>query len=177
MAHQGRVSVTKLDNGYALDEGIVIYRSSYEYKAIQIISRLYKAGRIASWTYETDVFQYIYTIDGKVHKYYMDFTITMTSGVIVYVEVKPYHETVAPKKGKNQSSEGYQRQVETYVKNQDKWNAVEDWIETENTKAKKVLYRFAIWSERELNIGKVKGGSIGAKRKNAAKKMKKRSKI
>jgi len=171
---QGKTIVTRKEHGYALTEGLVIYRSSYELATIRILSQLYKAKRIESWTYETDVFEYVYDIDGKSHRYYMDFTLIMKSGKKIFIEVKPHSETIPPRRGKNINT--YKRASETFIKNTNKWDAVKAFVETENRKAGKEVYGFVIWSEDILGINKkknIKHTSKYYQRKNSSKKAKK----
>ena len=148
---QGYVTVTKKENGYFQDSATIPYRSSYELKAIRYLTMLFKAGRIKEWQYETTIFRYNFPLDGKDHRYFMDFTVTLDSGDVVFIEVKPFSETIPPKKPRSQKeTRSYQESVQTWIRNQSKWQAVEKWCMNESTDRKR--YRFVKWTEKELKI-------------------------
>lgn len=148
---QGRVRVTKKDNGYYKDEGVIPYRSSYELKAIKYVTMLYKAGRIKEWQYEESIFEYYFPLDNKNHRYFMDFTVTLIDGTVVFIEVKPFSEVIPPKKPRSgKETNSYQQSVVTWVKNQSKWQAVEKWCKENSSEQRR--YKFTKWTEKELNI-------------------------
>jgi len=147
---QGYIKVTKKEHGYFQDKEIIPYRSSLELKAIKILTQLYKAGRIKSWKYEKDVFEYIFSLDNKKHRYFMDFSVELNDGTIVYIEVKSEGETKPPKKPKKGVTPAYQEAIKTWVKNQDKWRTVRDYCLNESKKGKKK--KFVIWTENELGM-------------------------
>jgi hypothetical protein len=135
--------------GYTKKDTIRIM-SSYEWKAVNFLVQLYKAGRIKSWVSEATIFEYTYVIDGKQHKYFMDFTCEMIDGSTIFIEVKPSAERQPPRKPKKGDSEAYRNAIQTYIKNQNKWEAVEQYCLRESTEFKK--YKFVIWDEYTLKI-------------------------
>lgn len=129
--------------------------SSYEFKAIRMLQQLYQLKRIDGWANEESIFKYIYSLDNKEHRYMMDFTITK-GDYIIFVEVKPISQVLPPKKPKEfkgeKSVNSYRNAVATFVKNQDKWLAVREWCNEQNSKIGFEKYKFIIWTENELSI-------------------------
>ena len=143
--------------GYGGKEEIIRTLSSYESRAIEKLQLLYNSGKVKRWSSEESIFQYSTPWDNKPHKYYMDFTITMKDGTVVFVEVKPSSECkppFKPKKSTIKSNENYQNQVKTWVVNQSKWNAVKEFCRIENQKAGKIAYKFVLWDEKILGISR-----------------------
>ena len=156
--------MSKFKQGTLLTEDILGYngrktkielRSSYEFKAISMFIQLYKIKRIEGFSSEESVFEYIYSLDQKKHRYFMDFTIE-TKNNIFFVEIKPKSQTFPPKKPSNFKNEKqkrrYDNEMSTYIKNMDKWNSVKNWCEKNNTKIGREKYIFKIFTEKELSI-------------------------
>ena len=149
---QGKVTISP-DMGYNGKNKLIRYMSSWELKAFQWCVRLYKAERIKGWQSEETQFEYLYNIDNKTHRYYMDLTIE-TQDKIIFVEIKPHTEHSAPPRPPKNGriTESYQRQVQTWMKYQCKWQAVREWVENENSKLGVEKYKFDIWDEYTLDI-------------------------
>lgn len=142
------------ESGYIGQESTIRIMSSYEMKAVRIIKTLFKAGRIKGWTSEETVIQYELPTDGSIHKYYVDFTLLMTDGSYLHIEVKPSSECfppVQPRKTSPKSIENYKNQVQTFIKNQAKWEATEKWCLNES-KRSGIQHRFIKWTEVELHL-------------------------
>ena len=143
--------------GYKGKKKIIELLSSWEFKAVNYLEQLYKLKRIDGWSSEESVFEYLHSLDNKMHKYYMDFTL-LKGDKVVFVEVKPFKETIVPKKPKefktDKQQRSYQKQVQTYIKNQDKWVAVKEWCKIQNELLGVNKYKFVIWTENELSIKK-----------------------
>lgn len=147
---QGKYKVDE-SIGYKEGTGVITYRSSYELKAFDRMRWLYYSNKIKSWSSESSVFTYDNPIKQKESRYFMDLTIEKLNGDVIFVEIKPFHETVPPKvPRKGASAESYKRAVQTFMINSSKWNAVKEWCEEHSTENKK--YSFAIWTERTLKI-------------------------
>lgn len=102
-----------------------------------------KSSEIKLWSSEEVVIPYLYEVDRKYHRYFMDFKVTWKDGTITLVEVKPNKETKPPtgnKRTKRYISEGY-----SFVKNQNKWSAANEY-------AKDRGWKFEIWTEVELRL-------------------------
>lgn len=148
---QGLLNITA-DMGYNGQKNQIRYMSSWELKAFQICIKLFKAGRIKGWQSEETQFQYIYSIDQKEHKYYMDLTLT-TADKTIFVEIKPHSEHAQPPRPpKGKITESYQKQALTWIKNQCKWDTVRNWVDTENDVSGIDKYKFVIWDEYTLGI-------------------------
>lgn len=112
---------------------IIVFRSKLEYKFALIFDN---SPMIQEWQYECTMIPYVFSIDKKVHSYIMDFTIKMTDGTTMLVEVKPksklYKETQYDQDDKLD-----------YIKNQDKWSAAKKYCEQRK-------FKFRIMTEKDL---------------------------
>ena len=101
---------------------------------------------IVAWGSETCVIPYTYSVDGKTHRYFVDFfveAIEITGNKQKYlIEIKPYAETQPPVQ-KQRKGKRYVEEVCTYVKNKDKWSAATEYC-------KKNGLKFTILTEKEL---------------------------
>jgi len=149
--------LTEKYSGYKGKKQVIELLSSWEIKAVNYLEQLYKLKRIDGWSSEESVFEYRYSLDNKVHRYYMDFTL-LKNDKVIFVEVKPKAETIPPKRPKEFKTDKQQRyyhsKVQTYIKNQDKWNAVDEWCNTQNESLGYVKYKFVKWTEETLSIKK-----------------------
>lgn len=85
-----------------------------------------KSPNIVKWSYEPTCIKYYDKVQGKVRRYFIDFSATIKVGNIYkrfWLEVKPYEETVPPK---NKSSKNQQ----TYITNQCKWESAKQIAES-----------------------------------------------
>jgi len=138
MAYSGRYKV-KNRSKYSGDPDNVIYRSLWERNAFKWCDN---SSFIKKWCSEEVVIPYLYEVDKKYHRYYMDLKITYEDGRTILVEIKPDKETKPPKyngrKTKRYISEGM-----TYVKNQNKWKAAHDYARDRG-------WEFQVWTEMHL---------------------------
>jgi hypothetical protein len=107
----------------------IIYRSLWERKFMVFCD---KNANVIEWGSEEVVIPYRSPIDGRVHRYYVDFYIkvrTKSNEIKKYlIEVKPKNQTVPPPPAKKQTKL-YKDKVLTFIKNQAKWEAANDWCE------------------------------------------------
>lgn len=137
MAYKGRYTV-KNKTKYKGDPSNIIYRSLWERNAFRWCDN---NKSVKWWNSEEVVIPYLYEVDKRYHRYFMDLAIHFDTGKTVLVEIKPAKQTKPPtgsKRTKRYITEGY-----TYVKNQNKWEAASKY-------AKDNGYHFEIWTEREL---------------------------
>jgi hypothetical protein len=127
----------------------IVYRSSWEQRVFYFIDI---HPNILEWASESIIIPYLYQIDNKMHRYYIDvnFIINDKHGdqKRYIIEVKPYDQTIPPKPPKNKNSKAmmrYNTAMLTFQKNQDKWMAARAW-------AKKNGYIFDIWTEFTLGL-------------------------
>lgn len=104
---------------------------------------------VIKWCSECVVIPYFYSVDQKVHRYYVDAyaEIKTNDGIKKFlIEVKPYKSTIPPQKPKNRSkkrTDRYLYEQKTYIQNIDKWKATEDFC-------KKKGLEFKIITEKDL---------------------------
>jgi hypothetical protein len=103
-----------------------------------------KNSNIINWSSEETIIPYRCPTDNLIHRYFVDFKITINTGKTYLVEVKPKYQTIAPvypgKRTKRYLTESY-----AYMKNQAKWEAA-------NIYAKDRGWEFKIITEHELGI-------------------------
>ena len=106
---------------------------------------------VLSWSSESVVIPYLKPTDGKVHKYFVDNTITLkdTQGNIhkYLIEIKPAKYLQPPKPSKRKKPQTLMMEAKTYAVNIAKWKYAKEWAEKKG-------YKFIILTEKELGIGK-----------------------
>ena len=137
MAYSGKYKV-KNPKKYKGDHTQVIYRSLWEKNCMMFFD---SSSDVRSWSSEEVVIPYMFDIDKRVHRYFMDFKVTWKDGSTSLIEVKPNKETMPPKG--NKRTKRYITEATTYVKNMNKWEAA-------NNYCKDRKWRFEIWTEIEL---------------------------
>ena len=130
---------------YKGDPTKVIYRSSWERKFMDYCDL---KDSIVEWSSESTVVNYLYEVDGKSHRYFIDFRITVREKEdrlqTYLVEIKPAKKTKPPKKPKRQTKSYLYESME-YVKNQNKWVAAKKYAEERG-------WKFIVLTENELGI-------------------------
>lgn len=137
MTYQGRYRPKNPDK-YEGDPTTIIYRSGWE-KSVCLW--LDGNDQVKSWSSEEIVIPYLYEVDKRYHRYFMDFKVTWATNKVSLIEVKPHKETLPPignKRTKRYITEGY-----TFVKNQNKWSAATEYCKDRG-------WLFEIWTENEL---------------------------
>jgi hypothetical protein len=126
---------------YKGDPTNIIMRSSWE---TMFANWCDKNSNIVNWSSEETIIPYRCPTDNLIHRYFVDFKITINTGKTYLVEVKPKYQTIAPvypgKRTKRYLTESY-----AYMKNQAKWEAA-------NIYAKDRGWEFKIITEHELGI-------------------------
>lgn len=149
------IMLTETLIGYKGKKQKIEVLSSYEFKAIRMLQQLYSLKRIDGWANEESIFKYIDSVQDKERRYFMDFTITK-GDYVIFVEVKPAIKLIYPKKPKQfkgqKSINNYRNLVVEFLLNQDKWKAVREWCNEQNSKIGFEKYKFVIWTENELSI-------------------------
>ena len=137
MAYSGKYRVSK-PKKYKGDPTKVVYRSLWELGAFKWCDN---NSDVVSWSSEETVIPYYWDVDKRYHRYFMDLKITFRNGKTILVEIKPDKETKPPKRP--DKSKRYIGEAMTFVKNQNKWKAAENY-------AKDNGYEFQIWTEKTL---------------------------
>lgn len=146
MSYKGKFLPLNPDK-YAGNYGNIVYRSSWELKAMKYFDM---NPSIISWSSEELFIPYISPIDARSHRYFPDFLIKVKKrdGLfeIYLIEVKPEAQTKQPQK-KSRKTSRYLRESATYAVNQAKWRAADIFCQKNN-------WKFVILTERELGIKK-----------------------
>tara|TARA_R110000744_G_scaffold161661_10_gene278215 strand:- start:3503 stop:3988 length:486 start_codon:yes stop_codon:yes gene_type:complete len=139
MAYSGKYTV-KNPNKYDGNSTKVVYRSLWEKYCFMWCD---SQSTVKKWSSEEVVIPYLYEVDKRYHRYFMDLKITYTNGRTMLVEIKPDKETRPPKftgrKTKRYINEGL-----TYVKNMNKWAAAQNFAADRG-------WGFEIWTEDTLH--------------------------
>ena len=98
--------------------------------------------QVIRWSSEETVIPYKCKTDNRVHRYFVDVKIKLETGETYLIEIKPKKETIAPKKPARQTKK-YVNEVMTYVKNQSKWEAAEEYCMQRG-------WKFVVWTEDTL---------------------------
>jgi hypothetical protein len=126
----------------------IIYRSSWE-RIFMIMCDTNES--VISWSSEPIAIPYVSPIDGKTHRYFVDFYYKFSDpdGTIknFLVEIKPKNQTLFEMKnpGSFKTMERYRQHLETYVTNRAKWEAAELY-------AKSIGFEFKVWTEENLGL-------------------------
>lgn len=130
---------------YEGDPTKIIMRSSWETRFALWCD---KNPSVIKWLSEETVIPYRCPTDGKLHRYFVDFKIKIKKkdGTIktYLVEVKPLAQT-APPIYPGKRTRRYLTESLTFMKNQAKWEAAEQYCKDRN-------YEFIIITERELGL-------------------------
>lgn len=139
--HQGKFKVKNV-NKYLGDHTQVYYRSSWEFSVMLWCDT---NPNIISWSSEELVIPYLCPTDSRIHRYFVDFRITFNNQKTYIIELKPKKYTDAPEQKSTQKRhrKRYITEVLTYVKNQAKWKAANQYAKTKNEV-------FQVWTEDTL---------------------------
>jgi len=142
MSYNGSFKITKPEK-YMGDYTKVVYRSLWERQCFKWCEN---NPNVKAWNSEEVVVPYLSRADKRMHRYFVDLLVEMTSGEIFLIEIKPKIQTKPPVKPKRKTKK-YINEVVTYVKNQDKWESADKF-------AKHKGWKFQIWTEDTLkNLG------------------------
>jgi hypothetical protein len=126
---------------YAGDPTNIIMRSSWE---TMFAAWCDKNPSVVKWSSEETIIPYRCPTDNHIHRYFVDFKITVNTGKTYLVEVKPYKQTQLPEyPGKR--TQRYLMESLTFMKNQAKWEAATNY-------AKDRGWEFKIITEHELGL-------------------------
>lgn len=116
------------------------FRSSWESRLCYYMDN---NDNVLRWGYENVIIPYRFSVDGKIHKYIIDFyaEIKDKNGDIkkYLIEVKPLSQTKPPRKPKNKNKKAVKRYLyeqNQYIKNTDKWTTVQNFCKNNNLEFK-----------------------------------------
>lgn len=138
MAYSGKYIIKNKDK-YSGDPNNVVFRSLWERSIFKWCD---ESTVIERWSSEEVVIPYLYEVDKRYHRYFMDLKITYTNGKTVLVEIKPEKETKPPQ-FKGRRTKQYINEGMTYVKNMNKWSAAQRYAADRG-------WGFEIWTEKQL---------------------------
>lgn len=128
----------------SLSKGSIYMRSGWEYTFARWADDNRSVTSVAS---EPFPIKYFYPVDGKWHRYYIDFLITATGKdgkeKTTLIEIKPLAQTKPPRKTKKKTQKRFNEEMMEYIKNQCKWKAAIAF-------GKKNDMGFQILTEKEL---------------------------
>lgn len=126
MAYSGKFIPTN-PKKYSGDPTNIIFRSLWEKK---VMTKLDTSPQVIEWGSEEVVIPYISPIDGKVHRYFVDFYARIQyadkNTKTFLIEVKPKKQTQEPKKQKR-ITKSYITEVATWGVNSAKWKAATEF--------------------------------------------------
>lgn len=137
--YQGKYTV-KNPHKYKGDITNIVYRSMWERHCFKWCD---ENTNVKSWGSEEIVVPYLYDVDKKYHRYFVDLKISFNDGTTLLVEIKPEKETNPPK-NPGRKTKRYLNEGLTYVKNVNKWKAADSF-------AKDRGWKFVIWTEKTLS--------------------------
>jgi hypothetical protein len=128
---------------YRGDPTNIVYRSGWEKR---VMAWLDENKNVLSWSSEEVIIPYISPIDGKVHRYFVDFYVEAIDKnaqiKTMLLEVKPAAQAKEPVK-KKRTTKQYVTEVMTYGINQAKWHAAKRYAEKQG-------WEFKVITEAEL---------------------------
>jgi hypothetical protein len=134
----------KNPNKYKGDLKDIVFRSSWERTVMVMCDN---NPHILEWSSESIVIPYISPVDGKAHRYFMDFWMKVKqhdgSSKVFLIEVKPKSQTKPPKRTKNKKEDVFLTEVRTYSVNQAKWKAAREYCKSRG-------WEFKVWTEDQI---------------------------
>ncbi len=124
---------------YKGDPTRIFYRSLWERRFMVYCDN---NENIIEWGSEEVIIPYLYEVDKRYHRYFMDLIVEYTDGKVVLIEIKPHKETKPPTGARK--TKRYLSEAMAFVKNQNKWEAANEY-------AKDRGWQFTIWTEKELS--------------------------
>lgn len=118
----------------------IIMRSSWETKFAIWCD---KNPQVIKWSSEETVVPYVSPLDGRKHRYFVDFKIQTINNTTYLVEIKPKNQTMPPQG--TRKTKRYLTEAATFMVNQAKWNAATRYAEDRN-------WKFIVLTEVELGI-------------------------
>lgn len=125
---------------YVGDPNKIVCRSGLELK---FFLKCDNNSRIVKWGSEEIFCHYISPLDNKPHRYFIDLYILNDKGEKYLVEIKPYSQTLEPRRTKGKREKTLLNEVKTYAVNKAKWDFATEF-------AKKQGCKFIILTEKDL---------------------------
>ena len=126
---------------YVGDPTTVYFRSNLERRYFKHFD---ENPDIIKWASEEIAIPYTHPIDKRIHRYFVDVTITTRAGRTFMIEIKPDSQTVPPKG--SPKSKRYARELIEYHINDAKWTAARKFCRDRNME-------FQILTEKNIKAG------------------------
>jgi hypothetical protein len=146
MAYSGKFNPKNIEK-YRGDPTQIYYRSRWELK---FLSMLDGNTDVIQYSSEEFCIPYINPFDNKYHRYFPDFWIKNKNGDNMVIEIKPWKQTIEPKKPnikRLSESKVYVNAMTRYIINKKKWEAAELYCKKRGDR-----WKFIILTENELGI-------------------------
>jgi hypothetical protein len=146
MAYSGKFNPKNIEK-YRGDPTQIYYRSRWELK---FLSMLDGNADVIQYSSEEFCIPYINPFDNKYHRYFPDFWIKNKNGDNMVIEIKPWKQTIEPKKPnikRLSESKVYVNAMTRYIINKKKWEAAELYCKKRGDR-----WKFIILTENELGI-------------------------
>ena len=138
MTYKGKYKVIN-PNKYRGDHLNVVYRSMWEKDCFRWLDN---NSDVKYWSSEEVVVPYLFAVDKKWHRYFVDIKYTTNDGRTFLIEIKPAKQTKPPT-GQSKKSKQYVSESITYVQNQCKWEAATKYAVNQG-------WEFQVWTEHTL---------------------------
>jgi len=142
MAYSGRFT-PKNPQKYVGDYKNIIYRSTWEFR---FMKKFDEEDWVISWSSEEIIVPYISPVDGRWHRYFVDFVIKVKdrNGNLKtwMIEVKPKKQTKPPEI-QSRKTKKYITEVVTWSVNEAKWKAAKEYCKDRS-------WEFVIFTEDQL---------------------------
>ena len=125
---------------YVGDPTNIIMRSSWE---TQFANWCDRNPSIIKWSSEETIIPYVSPIDGRIHRYFVDFKIQTINNKTYLVEIKPKKQTLPPEG--TRKTKKFLAEASTYLVNQAKWEYAKKYAKDRN-------WEFIVITEHELGL-------------------------
>ena len=146
MAYSGKFNPKNIEK-YRGDPTQIYYRSRWELK---FLSMLDNNQDVIQYSSEEFCIPYVNPFDNKYHRYFPDFWVKNKHGDNMVIEIKPWKQTIEPKKPnikRLSESKVYVNNMTRYIINKKKWEAAQLYCKKRGDK-----WKFIILTENELGI-------------------------
>ena len=142
MAYKGKYKPHNIEK-YMGDPNMITYRSLWERRFMKFCD---ENSSVIRWGSEIVVIPYRSPVDGKMHRYFVDFIVETVNSKnhkeVTLIEVKPKKQCKEPKKQEKKTRK-YLAEVYRYSINKAKWDAATEWAENRG-------WKFKIFTEDHL---------------------------
>lgn len=121
----------------------IVYRSSLELLFDRWCDR---NSKVLQWGSESVVVPYLSPLDGKIHRYFVDYVITLRTekaDLKYLIEIKPSKQTQPPTQRSNKKKSTLIYEQVEWAKNQAKWESAKLWAEKRG-------WKFVVLTENDI---------------------------